>query len=258
MKTKIVLIGAGNVGHHLGNELCNKGFRVLQVFSRKRHKAARLAQLLNCSSTISLNRINKQADLYIIAVSDDAIQEVVNKLSLPADKLVVHTSGSVQADTIIDKFPHGGVFYPLQTFSKRVDVRFSEIPICVYSNDQESLKTLKKVGSRLSRRVEEINDSQRKTLHLAAVFANNFSNHIFTMAQDIVESDDLDFSILHPLMKETVRKSIEVGPDEGQTGPAMRADSRIISSHLKELRTHPDFKKVYKILTESILKYYGS
>ena len=254
MSNKVVIVGAGNVAHHLSIALYKAGFKIAQVFSRRRHRATGLAKKVNAASTTSLSRLLDNADLYILAVSDDAIEEVVSKLDLPTESIVVHTSGSVSSKIITNKFSKGGVLYPLQTFSKGVKVKMMEVPICVHSPDKGSLTHLKKVGRKISRKVQEIDDQQRQIIHVAAVFANNFTNHIYSVAEHILEADKMKLDILHPLIKETVDKAIRVGPEAGQTGPAVRDDQVVIKKHLSLLKDQPQYRKLYKILTESIQK----
>ena len=251
---KVILIGAGNVGYHLGRALHKAGVNIIEVFSRVEEKAAKLAKKIDAKPQTSLNKLSDAADLYIIAVKDDAIFAVAEELSKSniKNKLVVHTSGGTSTVELGKYLPHFGSFYPLQTFSLSKKPDWQTIPICVDANAAKSKKILLKLARKISPKVYEINDQQRAILHVAAVFVNNFSNHLFHIASTICEEENLSFDILQPLIVETVNK-LQVGkPSEMQTGPALRNDQKTIANHLNYLEKHPTFKKMYEDLTPSI------
>lgn len=244
---KVSLIGSGNVAQHLLSAF-NKSdaVEVIQIFSRKTETVSHL---------ISLDKITanfddlKGADIYIIAVSDDAIAEVSAQLPFQ-NRLVVHTSGSTPMESLSDN-NRKGVFYPLQTFTKGKEVGFKNIPICIESQSENDYNLLKKVAEALSEKVFSINSLQRRSLHVSAVFVNNFTNHLYKIGSDICEERQIPFEILRPLIKETADKILSLSPNEAQTGPAKRNDQATIQSHLDFL-SDENHKSIYKLLTQSI------
>lgn len=250
------MIGAGNVGFHLGKKLHKVGADVVQVFSRTKAKAEHLAFKINAEPITQLKKLTTDADLYILAVKDDAILSIAKKLSKTAikNKLVVHTSGGTNTADMGEYLIHFGSFYPLQTFSIAKKPNWKTIPICVDANAKKSKKFLLKLAKKITPKVYEINDEQRAILHVAAVFVNNFSNHLFHIGATICEKEKLSFDILKPLIQETVDKLATGSPVEMQTGPALRNDKKTIATHLNYLEKHPDFKKIYEELTASIYR----
>lgn len=249
----IVIIGAGNLAFHLGKAFYVIGKNILQVYSRSEGSATQLASLINAEAISDFNAIATTADLYIIAVADDAISEVADKLQLN-DQLVVHTSGSVGMEVLSKGSNNIGVFYPLQTFSKLKDPDFTSIPICLEANSQLSLKLLKSLGEELSNQVQFVNSKQRKVLHLAAVFACNFPNLLYTAAEKLLEENDLSFEILKPLIAETADKVQQILPSQAQTGPAFRNDIKIMNQHIMMLRDHKALEEIYVMLSRIIKK----
>jgi len=254
MIENIVMIGSGNVATQLALALVEKGIRVKQVYSRSLESARVLAEKVNAAFTSDLLQLDTEADLYVIAVKDPAIQEVLENLRLRENQLIVHTAGSVPMN-ILEGFTNNyGVFYPLQTFSKSRKVDFSDIPICIEANHPSNLMKLEELGKRLSETVSQINSDERKTLHLAAVFTNNFVNHFYAIGAEILHDKRLDFELLKPLIRETAAKIETLQPVEAQTGPAKRNDQAIISLHLKMLQNKPEYQKIYSFVTESIFQ----
>jgi len=248
---KIGIIGSGNVAQHLIVALQKSIFEgaeieITSVFSRQ--KKALPNQLNSDIICTDWNNL-KEADLFIIAVSDIAITEVSEKIPFK-NKLVVHTSGAVSIDAISSN-NRKGVFYPLQTFSKNVAVDFKSIPICIESENPADIELLKKVANSISDSVYEINSIQRKALHVAAVFVNNFTNNLYKIGNDICKENNIPFEILQPLIKETAEKINQLSPEDAQTGPAKRNDVETINSHLAFL-SDENQKNIYKILTQSI------
>ena len=254
MIENVVIIGAGNLATQLALTLFEKGIQVKQIYSRKIESATELAGKVNAKFTNDLSQLVSEADLYVIAVKDSAIQEVLENLRLKDDLLIVHTAGSVSMN-ILDGFTTNyGVFYPLQTFSKGKKVDFSTIPICIEANHPSNFMKLEKLGAKLSTSVNQINSDERKTLHLAAVFVNNFANHLYAIGADILNDKKLDFDLLKPLIKETAEKIESLHPIDAQTGPAKRNDQSIINAQLKMLQDKPEFQKIYSFATESIFR----
>lgn len=244
---KVVLIGSGNVAQHLIKAFAKSAtIDVIQVFSRK--KEALLPLLDSNKITDDFNNL-VEADLYLIAVSDDAITEVSSQLPFE-NRLVVHTSGSVSLDAL-DKKNRKGSFYPLQTFSKKAEVDFSQIPIFLESENDADIELLEKVAQSISNNVYKINSEQRKALHVAAVFVNNFVNHLYQIGNEICIENKVPFEVLKPLIQETANKVMTLSPKEAQTGPAIRNDKLTIASHLDFLLDENQ-KNIYKTLTQSI------
>jgi predicted short-subunit dehydrogenase-like oxidoreductase (DUF2520 family) len=249
--TKVTIIGSGNVAQHLiqafqNPRVLNSQIELFQVFSRKQNT---LTQLLDADKITTDFRALLPADVYIIAVSDDAIGAVSAQLPFE-NKLVVHTSGTVALDNLSDK-NHKGVFYPLQTFSKDKGVNFKLIPICLEAQNENDLKLLQKIAHVISDSVYEINSEQRKALHVAAVFVNNFVNHLYQIGNAICEENKIPFAILKPLIQETAAKIMLLSPKEAQTGPAKRNDLTTIESH-RQFLTDKNESTIYTLLTQSI------
>tara|TARA_X000001036_G_scaffold214985_1_gene201386 strand:- start:7825 stop:8571 length:747 start_codon:yes stop_codon:yes gene_type:complete len=246
---KVSVIGSGNVGFHLIKLFYNsKGIELCEWYSRSLNFDKRV-RVVNKLSDLN------QADVYIICVSDESISKVSNELTFN-DKLVLHTSGSTPFHAI-NKKNKRGVFYPLQTFSKSKELNYSNIPMCIESEDKNDLELLKTLSNKVGCKFYEINFEQRKTLHLAAIITNNFTNFLFSLSKELVEAKDLDFDILKPLIKETVNKIHKLDPNEAQTGPARRNDSNIMKTHQKML-IDKNQKKLYKIISEMIREKYGN
>ena len=250
-KYKIVFIGAGNVATQLGFALKKSKHTIVQVVSKHKSSANKLAQLLNCDYSVFPEKINSSADIYVIAVKDDAIGEVVKQLKLK-NKIVVHTSGSVEMNILKSSSDNYGVFYPLQTFSKTSSIDFKTIPICLEANNTNTFKVLEILANSISKDVQKINSDQRKTIHVAAVFACNFSNHLYTIASDILASANLSLDILKPLIEETSKKIKNNLPAQMQTGPAIRGDKKTMDKHLKMLSDKKQYKEIYKLMSKSI------
>ena len=255
---KVVLLGAGNVATHLGIALQKAKHAVVQVYSRNERSAKELSKKLSCGFTTDIKKISNEAGIYIIAIKDDEIKN----LSLPLskregmkNKILVHTSGSLPMNIFRNTSQiNVGVFYPLQTFSKNRAIDLSNIPICIEANNKPTEKKLLALARTISKNVHIINSGKRKTLHVAAVFANNFTNHLYAVAEDILKKEKLSFDILKPLIQETVDKIKNSSPSKMQTGPAIRGDKKIIKEHLSFLSSSPLHRKIYKLLTESINK----
>ena len=248
---KVSIIGSGNVAQHLivalQNSIINGAeLELIQVFARQK---TTLSQLLDFNKITDDWSTLAEADLYIIAVSDDAIATVSEQIPYK-NKLVVHTSGAISLE-ILASNNRKGVFYPLQTFTKNKAVNFKIIPICIESQNASDYQLLQNVAQAISDSVFAINSEQRKALHLAAVFVNNFTNHLFKIGNDICIENNVPFEILKPLIQETAEKIMRLSPNEAQTGPAIRNDIETINAHLTFL-SDENQKNIYKILTQSI------
>lgn len=250
----VVLIGAGNVGHHLGLQLKRRGLEVRQVFSRRKRRAQRLAKQVEAEAINDLECVDLAADIYILAVHDGGIEEVCRRLPMEvkSSKLVVHTSGATPSKVFQSHCKRYGVFYPLQTFSIDRALDFSIIPICTHANWKKDREALQALGQQLSDSSFEINDEQRAILHVAAVFVNNFSNHLFQIGDQITQAEGIPFSLLLPLIQETAAKVQFHAPKDMQTGPALRGDLNTLQKHLSYLERYPDLEKIYRQLSKSI------
>ncbi len=248
---KVSIIGSGNVAQHLIVALQNSvingtEMELIQVFARQK---TTLYHLLDFNKITDDWSTLAEADLCIIAVSDDAIATVSEQIPYK-NKLVVHTSGAISLE-ILASNNRKGVFYPLQTFTKNKAVDFKIIPICIESQNASDYQLLQKVAQSISDSVFAINSEQRKALHLAAVFVNNFTNHLYKIGNDICIENNVPFEILKPLIQETAEKIMRLSPNEAQTGPAIRNDIETINAHLSFL-SDENQKNIYKILTQSI------
>lgn len=247
---KVVVIGSGNVAKHLISAFENESsIDLVQAFARTKNN---LTHLLDATKIISDFSALKDADLYIIAVSDDAIPAVSQSLAF-TNKLVAHTSGSVALEDL-SATNRKAVFYPLQTLSKNKEVNFKEVPLCIEAQNNIDLKLLHQVAHCISDKVFEIDTEQRKSLHVAAVFVSNFVNHLYKLGSDICNEHQVAFEILQPLILETAQKVQILSPQAAQTGPAIRKDSTTINKHLAIL-TDENQKEIYKILTKSIIDH---
>jgi len=245
-----VLIGAGNVAIHLARALEQTGkVRLVQYCSRSTKNSLYFSDKIPNTQDI---RSLAKADIYLTAVKDEAIEEVAGQIG--AEKgMLVHTSGSVPMASLTSSARHG-VLYPIQTFSKDREMDWSKTPLALEASSNSEMELLKEMASALSPHIYKINSKQRKKLHLAAVFANNFSNHMFALSKEVCEENDLDFDLLKPLIEETGKKVLSVSPEEAQTGPARRHDLKVMMNQENEL----DEKKrpIYRILSKSITERY--
>jgi predicted short-subunit dehydrogenase-like oxidoreductase (DUF2520 family) len=187
-----------------------------------------------------------------VAVNDDSIAEVAKKLRVPPQAIVVHTSGSVPLD-ILKSFERSGIFYPLQTFSKDREVEMNDVPICLEANDDDSFGILEELAKSISSRVVTMDSEQRRALHLAAVFACNFTNHMLVICKELLDHENIPYSIMDTLISETVNKALDGDPRVAQTGPARRKDLQVLANHLKSLQDQPLWKGIYKSVSESIM-----
>lgn len=251
----IVLIGAGNVATHLGKALHQAGHRIIQVYSKTLKHAEELARFLHSDYTNQLSHINKTADIYLLAVKDYAIDDIIPELRLP-DKIVAHTSGTVGMEKLEHISKRYGVFYPFQSMTKHIPVDLSIVPFFIEAADKDTEHVLTELAKSITKLTQVIKTEQRKALHLAAVYANNFTNHLFYIARYILKKEQLPFELLYPLIKETVVKVGNYDPRDIQTGPARREDWKTIDEHLQYLNNYPEFREVYLVLTESIMATY--
>lgn len=247
---KVVILGAGNVATHFFKAFKKaENVEVIQVYNRS--EASLEVFKSNTQTTSDLAKL-KKADIFLVCVKDDAIEALISKLS-HLDGIVAHSSGSVPLSASAKR---NAVFYPLQTFSKQTEVNFKEIPICIETSAAEDFPVLKQLAHSISEKVFEISSEQRKKLHLAAVFACNFSNYMYSIAEDLCNQNEVPFEVLSALIKETAQKATLHSPKSVQTGPAKRNDQATIKQHLAQLN-NADYKEIYKLLTQSIIQQDG-
>jgi predicted short-subunit dehydrogenase-like oxidoreductase (DUF2520 family) len=251
-RLRVILIGSGNVASNLGRALLAADTEIVQVYSRKAANAKALAKKLKAKALTDLSKMDKRPALIIIAVKDDAIDAIVKKIK-DNDGIVVHTSGSVSIDAL-KKFNQYGVLYPLQTFSKDRKVDFSNVPMCLEASDVSTLKSLMNIAETLSECVYNLDSKQRQAAHLAAVFANNFTNHMYAIAESLLNENKLPFDLIRPLIDETALKVMDDFPANTQTGPAVRKDTKVMTRQLALLKKHPELKELYNEVSKSIIK----
>lgn len=247
----IVIIGSGNVAAVLGRKFKAAGHNILQIYSRNAAAATELAYEWDTESTNYKILINKNADVYLIAVADDAIDDVVDELKLPG-KVVAHTAASVPKEVLKSVTNHYGVFYPLQSLRKEM-ISLPDVPIFFDGSDDVTKTKLAALAYSIAKEnVTEAGDDARLKLHVAAVVVSNFVNHLYSLTENYCRKEGLDFKQLLPLIAETTSRLKDTSPAAAQTGPALRHDSETIHKHLELLKTHPQLKNIYVSLTESI------
>ncbi len=249
----VVMIGSGNVATHLALAFSQRNKKIKQVVSKNEENASSLANHFKCTYSNDISKIFPGADLYVIAVSDSIIPEITKKFPYK-NAFVVHTSGSMPMDVLKETGDNYGVLYPLQTFTKNVKLDINNIPFCIEANTEKNLNILNNLAKELSTAVYETSSTQRETLHLAAVFACNFTNHLYHIASDLLEKDGLPYDMLKPLISETARKAGLFHPKHAQTGPAVRNDTSILNKHIEKLNMFDDYKKIYTFMSQSIKK----
>lgn len=250
-RPKVVFIGAGNLATNLALALHNAGCKILQVYSRSIDSAKILADKVESMHTTSSNEITPNADIFFICIPDKAIQPLIDQLR-DLKGVVVHTSGSTDI-TILSKFRNYGVFYPFQSFSKNRIISFDDIPICINANSSKTYKVLCTLASLISKKVVPMDSKTLTWLHLSGVIANNFTNHLIAISQQLSIDKGFNFNLLKPLVMETVQKAFNGNPDDAQTGPAIRFDQTTIDLHIEKLNEYsPELANIYKELTLSI------
>jgi len=253
MKQRITIIGAGNLATHLAVELQRAGYIIHQVYSRTMKSAEELASQLNAEPVNSTSKISQASDIYIVAIKDSAVREVLSKIDFQ-NKTLIHCSGSLPLSVLTNYSSSTGVLYPLQTFSKNREVDFQKIPVFVEANNPETEKVVFEMAQSISDKVSKLDSAKRKSLHISAVFACNFVNHFYTLAADFLETSAIPFDVLRPLILETAQKVQEMNPEAAQTGPAVRFDENIINDHLLLLNDFPEHQELYKSISKSIFE----
>jgi predicted short-subunit dehydrogenase-like oxidoreductase (DUF2520 family) len=252
---EIVIIGSGNVATALGRKMLAAGHRIVQVYSRNPEHAAILAGILQSAPVSSLHALRKNAGLTLIAVSDNAFPALLAALP-KLTSFLVHTAGSVSMDMLKDSSARYGVLYPLQSFRKEMQTA-AEFPLLIDAGTENDLQLLAEIAAGLSKTVIPANDAMRMKYHLGGVFVNNFSNHLFALAESWCHSEGIDFRLLHPLIQETCSRLEYASAEILQTGPAIRNDTETIKKQLGLLRSYPGLSRVYEMLTRSIADFHA-
>lgn len=252
----IAMIGAGNVATHLSIAFHNAGFIIKQIYSRTEKSAKTLADKIGCQYTTNIDDVCAEADLYIVSIKDSVMNDILPLLvKCNKEALFVHTAGSVSIDIWNSITQRYGVLYPMQTFSKQRDIDFSNVHFFVESNSREDTATLIQLASSISNRVFEATSEQRKFLHISAVFACNFTNHMYAICEHLLERNGLPFSSMLPLIDETAMKTHYLSPIDAQTGPAQRYDTNIMEQHIEMLENEPELARLYKDISDNIHRY---
>lgn len=249
---RVLIIGAGNVATVLGRLIKAAGHDIVQVVSRSKNNAGVLASELGCSAAASFGDMKKDADLYIAAMSDAALNEIKENISL-GDKIIVHTAGSISKDVLNAVSANYGVMYPLQSLNKESNCADLKIPLLIDGNNEYTLQLLQELANSISPMVSVMTDDNRLKLHVAAVITNNFTNHLYSLAYDFCKKEGIDFEMLQPLIEETALRLKKHSPAAMQTGPARRKDIITLDKHLRILNTHPQLRSVYLKMTDSIM-----
>jgi predicted short-subunit dehydrogenase-like oxidoreductase (DUF2520 family) len=257
---KVSFIGSGNLAWHLAPALENVGFVVKEIYSANpKHAEALTGRLYQAETKKSLDFSTSPSSVFIIAVSDDAIEEVATEIVLPDEAFLLHTSGS-QPLKILEfaAIENIGSFYPLQTFTKNKKIDFRAVPIFIEGNNEATEKTMMTLGRAISNSVRKISSDERKALHVAAVFASNFANHMLTLSKEILQKNNLSFDLLTPLINEMISKALTAGPDKSQTGPAFRGDLEILDRHFDFLQEDEKLAELYKLISQHIIDRYDT
>lgn len=250
---KVTLIGAGNLATQLGKSLKKAGVIISQVYSRTEDSARTLGELLEAEWLTDIKALRDEADIYIFSVKDSVLCELISEVCKGrGDKLFLHTAGSMPMSCFEGKALHYGVFYPMQTFSKTKDVDFERIPVFIEGNSIETEDVIRSLANKLTQRVIRLSSADRKYLHLAAVWACNFTNYCYTVASDILGEHGIPFDVMLPLINETTEKIQKISPKEAQTGPAVREDRNVMSKQLELMNGKEDLQELYKMLSKGI------
>lgn len=249
---KVSFIGSGNVATHLATKLFTAGVHIHQIASLTSATADDLAQKVGANGITDLEKLElDQIDFLIVAVRDDVLPEMAHKIN-KASCIIAHTSGTSPMNTF-ENHENYGVFYPLQTFSKHKSIDIKSTPFCIEGNKEDVVKSLKSLAELIADNVQFVDTETRKSIHIAAVFACNFSNHMLAIAEDILNDKHVSLSILQPLVEETIQKAFSGKPKEMQTGPAARNDQKVITDHLAKLSSHTLHQTIYKNISQSII-----
>ena len=255
MRGKITFIGSGNIASHLAKTFDLAGYQIHQVISRNELTGKELAKQFAAFFSNNLADVYADADFIFLTIPDKEIEHAVRQINTDIP-VFVHCAGSCPMQAISAIKTNAGVLYPLQTFTKSRPVNFLEIPIFTEASNKFSTQKINELAETISNKVTELDSEKRRYLHLAAVIANNFTNHLLAQSEKIMAQQNLPFALLKPLVEETVKKAFELSPKNSQTGPAKRKDESTISKHLEMLENEPEIKALYQIITDSIVSSY--
>ncbi len=252
---RVALVGSGRLGGQLAVALEKAGHSVAEIYNPSEASASRLARKLYNSHLVnSLDFSASPCNLFILAVPDAVIAQVASEIVLPDDAVVVHTSGATPMNVLeVTAAEHFGIFWPLQSFSNAREANFQQLPIIIEASDDFALETLNKLASSIGAEPVFMEESERKNLHLAAVFASNFTNHMLRAAEHVLSRDGITIDILQPLVMETMRKAFELGPELAQTGPAAREDYNTIEAQAEMLEGDNSLQRIYRLLSQDII-----
>ncbi|MCM0042672.1 MAG: DUF2520 domain-containing protein [Algoriphagus sp.] len=255
MKLKIAILGAGNLAWNLAPALEDAGHEITEVYARDLRKAKEITErIYTATPKDDLDLSESSAELFILAIKDEAISEVADQVILPEGSVLVHTSGAIPMEVLSQSSAsYVGVFYPLQSFTKGKKVDFEEVPFLLESEDEGSLQLLKKVAKSLSQLVYILRGKDRQAVHVAAVFASNFTNHMLRIAEEILHRQGLDRELLKPLIIESISKSLELGAKKAQTGPAIREDYETLEAHHHFLGYNEQLAEIYRLISQDII-----
>ena len=247
------MIGAGRLATQLSRALAGAGHDIVAVYSRTMTSAHQLATAVGAFPTDSISQIPVEADAYIMAVKDDALTTLIPMIvNGREEQCFYHTAGSVPMSVFEGYARHYGVVYPAQTFSKERQLSLARVPFFIEGNDGLSIQNAQCIASSVSSQVSMLDSSQRRYLHLAAVFACNFVNHCYALSADILESHGIPFESILPLIDETAAKVHDMHPRDAQTGPAIRYDESVIHAQEQLLADNPDMQALYTTMSRSI------
>lgn len=249
----IFLLGAGNLATHLGLKLRDSGYRVTTVFSRTIESARALAGRLGARPTDDPSWRDEEATILIFCLPDDVIPGILGRVNT-GDRILIHTTGSVPSSVFGPYSEHYGVLYPLQTFSRDRDPEWEEIPLCIEASNDRTAAVIRSVAESISDRVVPLDSDQRRQLHLSGVIASNFTNHLYRVAFELAAAGGIDPGLLVPLILETARKAVLMGPAASQTGPAVRGDLETRREHVRMLEGRPEIQKLYTFMSENIAR----
>ncbi len=250
-----MLIGAGNVAHHIGKRFVECGFLISYIISRNIKNANKLTEIVGGEALDKIPSIINSVDLIVISVNDSEYQDIIQKINPDSSILVLHTSGSIGINVFEGKNFDYGVLYPFQTFSKNREIDFAKVPMFLEAKNEETFRKIEIIASKISEKVLKVNSLERSYIHLAGVFACNFVNHLLVEANDILVKQNIDFSVLNPLLLETINKAMEISPMKAQTGPAVRNDENVIEKHLNLLENETQ-KELYLMMSNLIKDRY--
>jgi predicted short-subunit dehydrogenase-like oxidoreductase (DUF2520 family) len=256
LKGKISFIGSGNVAWHLANAFDLAGYKIHQVISRNKVTGKELASKFAAYFDSRLEDILNDADFIFLTIPDKSISELAKKINAESS-VFVHCAGSGALSLISEFKSNAAVFYPLQTFTKGRPLDYFKIPVFIEASNLDTFRKIRDLAESISNNVKELDSEKRRFLHLAAVIANNFTNHLLTQAEKLMVSHDLPFSFLEPLVEETVKKAFALSPSNSQTGPAIRHDESTLQKHLEMLEAYPDLRELYEIISKDIVNGAG-